>query len=64
MATVTGYYENLMNAVTIFFKPKNKECTNKGDFEVPLSKTMNYDTVIYYFILGCRTVGQANRVRP
>lgn len=40
-----GYYDFLQNRVLIRFKPKFEDSGDKEEFELVLSKKMNYETV-------------------
>ena len=40
-----GYYDFLQNRVLIRFKPKFEDSEDKEEFELVLSKKMNYETV-------------------
>lgn len=45
-ATPIAFYEFLQNRVLVYFKPKNEEVSDENpEFELILSKKMNYDIV-------------------
>ena len=56
-ATPPQYYDFLQNRVLISFKPKSGETTDENpEFDLVLSKKMNYETVGFVFWLWVHTV--------